>query len=104
MKNKKLFILAIITLVVILAAGIAAQMRAPQTTVEKELLFPQLAGQINAVNSVTIQSHDGTVSLKQNNGQWVLESSDNYPALFNKIRAMLINLAELRIAEQKTSN
>ncbi len=104
MKNRKLFILAMITLVVIIAAGITAKMRAPQTRVEKELLFPALAEQINAVNAVTIQSHKNTVTLKQHNGQWVLESADNYPALFNKIRATVLSLSELRIAEEKTSN
>ena len=104
MKKRKLLILLLITLAVILAASITAKLHAPQSTISKQILFPELANQINDIVEISIKNDRQALLLKKQGEIWVLESSDNYPALFNKVRAMVINLAELKVEEEKTSD
>lgn len=104
MKNKKLIILFLITLSVILVAGITAKIRAPQKSLEKITLFPELGKQINNVSRIVIRGNNKTVELKQQDKNWVIASSDNYPALFNKVRETVLNMANLAIVDKKTDN
>lgn len=104
MKNRKLIVFSIITLAVILAAGIASRLRAPQSTFDRQVLFPELAGRINDITAITIKGNKGTIALQQQGGRWVLVSADNYPALFNRIKQNVVGMAELRIVDEKTDN
>jgi hypothetical protein len=104
MKNRKLLILSLVTIIVILAASITAKWHAPETTITKEILFPELESRINDIAAITIKGSKNTVDLKQQDELWVLASSDNYPALVNKVRATVINMAELKLLEEKTGN
>jgi hypothetical protein len=104
MKNKKLLIFFLITIAVIVAAGITARIRAPQSSIERELLFPGLADQINNVSKVTIQGNRNTVELLEQDKKWVVKNLDNYPANFNKVRATVINLSQFKIVDEKTDN
>jgi len=101
MKNKKLIVLAIVTLAVILAAGIASRLRAPQSTINTQVLFPELAGRINDIAAITIKGNKGTIVLQQQGERWVLASADNYPALFNRIKQNVVGMSELRIVDEK---
>ena len=104
MKNKSLLILSSITLAVILAATVTSKLRAPQNTIEKTILFPDLANRINDVSRVIVQGAEHTVSLQKRNGQWYLSSADDYPASFDKVRQTVINMSLLRLEEKKTDN
>ena len=104
MKNKKLIILFLITLAVILTAGITAKMRAPQSSVETIPLFPDLTNRINDVAKIVIEGDEKTVELSQQGEIWVITTTDNYPALFNKVRAAVINLTSFKIVNEKTDN
>ena len=104
MKNRKLLILSLITIAVIMAATFTAKWHAPQTTITKEILFPELANRINDIAAITIKGNKRTVELKRQDELWVLASSGNYPALINKVRAMVINMADFRLLEEKTGN
>lgn len=104
MKNRKLIILFLITLAVILVAGITAKIRAPQKSLEKTALFPDLTNRINNVSRIVIKGYNKTVELSQHDQKWIITSSDNYPALFNKVRAAVINMADLKIVDEKTDN
>ena len=104
MKNKKLLILFLITIAVIITAGITARLRAPQSNLDKELLFPALADQINNINRVTISGNRNTVELLKQNKKWTVANMDNYPANFNKVRATVINLSLFKIVDEKTDN
>ena len=104
MKNKKLVIFSIITLAVILVAGITSRLRAPQSTVTRQVLFPNLAGRINDIAGITIKGYRGTVVLQQQGENWVMASAGNYPALFNKIKKNVVGMADLRIVDEKTDN
>jgi outer membrane lipoprotein-sorting protein len=104
MKNKKLFILFLITIAVIITAGITAKMRAPRSSLEKDLLYPDLSSQFNKINKINITAYKNTVDLAILDGNWVVTSLDNYPANFNKVRTTVINLSEFRIVDEKTDN
>jgi hypothetical protein len=104
MKDRKLLLLTLVTLAVITAAAITAKLHAPQSTIAKQSLFPGLANQINDIVEISIRNDRQTVLLKKQGDNWVLESADNYPALFNKVRALVIHLADLKIEEEKTGD
>ncbi len=106
MKRQNLLLLSATTIVVIVIAALFTQSRAPQTTIEKEFLFPELANKINDVTRIEIKSsEDPDVILKKmENGQWALQSADNYPAQFDKIKDVVVSLSQLKILATKTDN
>lgn len=104
MNKRKLLILFIITLVVIVTAAITAKLRAPQVSLEKQVLFPDFDTHINQVHAITIQGNQKIANLELKGKQWVVTNMDNYPALFNRVRAALIGLSELAIVDKKTTN
>ena len=102
MKRQQLLVFSAITIVVIVAAGLFTHSRAPQTKIEKETLFPELADKINDVARIEIVSEDRTVILQKQDKLWVLQSADNYPAQFDKVKDTVISLSELKILATKT--
>ncbi|MFT5426988.1 MAG: hypothetical protein ACI9ZT_001937 [Gammaproteobacteria bacterium] len=106
MKRQKFLIFSTITIIVVGIAAFFSQTQAPQTTVEKELLFPELSNKINDVARIEINnSEDRNVILqKMQDGQWTVESADNYPAKFDKIKDTVVSLSELKILAEKTDN
>ena len=103
MRYRNLVVLALITVVVIIAAAVSSHFRAPTTDKKKELLFPGLEKQINNISEVVIRDRDGTVNMVKQKDDWVIRQADNYPALFSKIKSLLINTAGLEVIEKKTS-
>lgn len=104
MKHKKLLLLLSITCVAIAAATLAVKWRAPQSTLARTALFPDLAAHVNDISEISIKGYGQNVVLKQQDNLWLLASADNYPALINKVRAAVINMADLKIVAEKTSN
>jgi hypothetical protein len=106
MKRQNLLVLSSLTIAVIIIAALFTQSRAPQTTIEKETLFPELAEKINDVTHIEIKSSEdrGVVLQKMEDGQWTLQSADNYPAQFNKIKDVVVSLSQLKILATKTDN
>ncbi|MGY8813536.1 MAG: DUF4340 domain-containing protein [Gammaproteobacteria bacterium] len=104
MKNKRLLILACLTLVIIVAASISTNKRAPQTVIEKISLAPELKSQINNVAQIIIESADGAVHIAKDDNEWVVMQADNYPALFNKVKKLVLDTADLYVLSEKTSN
>ena len=106
MKRQNLLVLFSLTIVVIVIAALFTQSRAPQTTIKKETLFPELAEKINDVTHIEIKSSEdlGVVLQKMEGGQWALQSADNYPAQFDKIKDVVVSLSQLKILATKTDN
>lgn len=100
-----LLVFSVVTLVVIVAAVLFSGLHAPQREIEKLLLFPELADQINDVSSLQVDSgSDHSVVLQRQTDQWVVQSSSDYPASLGKIRAAVLALAELKVLATKTRN
>lgn len=105
MKRKQLLTFFAITIVVIIAAALFAKSRAPQTEIVEEKLFPGLVNRINDVARIEIKSSESrSVILQQQDGQWQIQSADNYPAVIDRIKNTVISLSELKILATKTDN
>ena len=106
MKRQKFLVFSVVTIILIAIAFFIAESHAPQTTIEKEILFPELANKINDVTRIQVMSGGGNAVIlqKTEDGQWVLQNADNYPAQFDKIKDTVVSLSELRILATKTDN
>ncbi|MCG8325571.1 MAG: DUF4340 domain-containing protein, partial [Thiotrichales bacterium] len=102
MQNRKIIILFVVTLAVIITASVISSVRAPQTGKEKAFLYPQLENAINDISRIHLRGFETGVELARSGEQWVIASSDNYPAIFDKVRALLIQFANFRVLAEKT--
>lgn len=102
--SNKFLILAVLTIMVVIAAVVTTQHHAPTVTTEKDYVFPGLTDKINDVDRIEVTGKDGKLSIRREEKEWVIEQADNYPASFSKVRQAAITLAELKILAEKTSN
>jgi len=102
MQNRRLIILLVVTLVVIVSASLISSVRAPKSSMEKELLFPQVESGINNISKIRLRGYNSTVELGKQGKNWVITSSDNYPVIFDKVRALLIQFANFKVLAEKT--
>lgn len=77
--------------------------KAPSTEVENALLYPGLLDRLNDSRSIEIRSADDAFTLKRDAGQWTMVERDDYPVRGEMAKAALVQLADLRIRERKTS-
>lgn len=68
-----------------------------------ERLFPALAGKVNDVGTVVVARKDDTTTIVRKGDTWTVSDKSDYPAAFDKVRKLVVELAELRSLEQKTS-
>lgn len=104
MSNRSLVILSFITLVIIIAAVISNQERAPQTAIETSQLFPELGNRINDVAAISIEGADGAININKQGEAWQLAESGNYPARFDKIKQTALTVADMKVLSPKTTN
>ncbi len=104
MKKPSFAIFAAITLVLLIAALYISQQRAPQTSHASPLLLPDLGDAINTIDQLRIASAEAQIDIKKQDGTWVIEQADNYPAQFDKVKQTVVAVADLRLLAEKTSN
>jgi len=73
-------------------------------TSSSERVYPALAGKLNDVASVSVARKDESVTVAKKGDAWVMPAKHDYPASFDKVRKLLLDIAELRPLEQKTSS
>lgn len=102
MKSKTIGLLAGITILGILLAIFLN--REPSSTISQsgQKLFPELTNLVNDINEVVIQTKEQTVTLKRDGQTWGVKEKANYRANFEKVKHVIVGLAELRIVEPKT--
>jgi len=103
MRNRNLLILSFITVVILVAASISSQNRAPQTVVTQSPLFPELKNQINSATQLSVETAEGAINITKQGDNWVITESGNYPARFDKVKQTVLALADLKQVSQKTS-
>ncbi len=99
----RLTLFSLLTLVVIIAATVFVNLRAPQTEKEKPLFFPELAGKIETVSHISIKTFDETINLSRTNETWGIDEFDAYPALPDKVKSTVLGAADLRLNAPKTA-
>jgi hypothetical protein len=105
MNSKNLGILAIITLLgIIVAVILTQQQEKPTITASKSLVFPKLMSTLNEIDEVVIHTAEDDFTLRREQDQWGLKEKYQYPVALDKIRKVLLGMAELTLLEEKTAN
>ena len=76
---------------------------APSTEVENALLYPGLLDKLNDSRSIAIRGADDAFTLQRDGEQWTMVERDGYPVRFEMAKEALVQLADLKIRERKTS-
>ena len=103
MKNRYAIGVAL-TVIVVVAAVLVSQQRAPQTSREKATLFPELAGRINDVNELVIRDAQNTLTVQLVSDDWGIAEADHYPALVDKVKETVLAVSDLKVIAEKTDN
>ena len=107
MTSRRLLILALVAIVAI-GAGVwlAGRQGSTGSSAGSGALYPELKGQLNSVSAVNIYKAGDArvVELKKQGESWTVSERDNYPADESKVRKLLVEIADAKVYEQKTSN
>jgi hypothetical protein len=102
MNAKKLTILTVITIMVVIAAIFLTQKKTEQ--LESKAVFPNLMSSLEEVTEIDITTKNDKFTMLRSGEQWVLKEKQNYPVATEKVRSMLLGLADLTVLEAKTAN
>ena len=100
----------VLALSIAAAAAIgAAILLAPDRTAPPALdrhvaAFPGLADRLARASTIEVARHDGRVTLRRDGERWTIAERGGYPARPERVRELLVGLAELRLTEPRTAN
>lgn len=103
MNKKSLKMLAALAIALI-AILTLMQFRGDDSISNGELLFPDLKSDINSIGSLTITRADDATEITRDTEAWIISSRDGYPVNVGKLRQLLLQIADAKRIEQKTSN
>jgi hypothetical protein len=100
--NRKQFIILLVVVAVIGAAGLLVRQRDSDSwhsgaVAAGEKLLPDLP--VNDIAQITIQSGGDTVNLARHEDLWRVQERAGYPANFSQISSLLVKLADLKIVQ-----
>ncbi len=104
MNLKRFLIFGAVTVTTVALALWIAGLRAPERAIEKTPAFPGLMDRVNDIARVEIRGSGKETAIAKTGEKWVVANRGNYPAQFEKIKPLVIGIAQLEILEQKTSN
>ena len=95
-----------VTAALVVAAAMAVANRPASTVIPKDrpFVFAGLDEKLNDVSSVEIQDASRRYSIKRVGDGWGIGELNGYPANFEKLKTVLVQLAQLRYLEPKTSD
>lgn len=68
------------------------------------LLFPGLKAEAAKISRISVTQGEKRVELEKTGDHWLVKSRDGYPGSDEKVRALLIALADATLIEAKTQN
>ncbi|MDB2705005.1 DUF4340 domain-containing protein [Pseudomonadota bacterium] len=101
-KLNSLTILFIVTAVMVVLMLITIQ-RPSQSNDDEGLLFPDLYSQLSDIDTIKVSSNQEEFTLQREGEDWFVKERWNFPADFNLAKRTLIDLADAKILERKTS-
>jgi hypothetical protein len=104
MNVKNFLILAGVTALAVLLAQFAAKPKPAAPEGAGQPVFPELMNTLNDISAVEITTAQEKFSLARGEKGWSIPEKDNYPVELDKVRKLLIGMADLRAVEAKTSN
>lgn len=106
MTRKAIWTLAILT-VIASGAAIFVAVQQPSTNpvqVMDEPAFPALRAALDQAAKVAIETPDGSMTLNRAKpGRWLAPDRYEYPVAADKIRELIVQLADMRLIEPKTT-
>lgn len=106
MTPRSFTIFAAVTAVTVVAAIVAVGQRPTATHIptDRALVYPKLAGALNDAGSIEIRLPGRTFTVKRAADGWGIAELNGYPALFDKVKTLLVELAQIRFLEPKTGD
>ncbi|RMH14813.1 MAG: DUF4340 domain-containing protein [Planctomycetota bacterium] len=105
MNARAVLVLLLVTGVLAVAAALVYTRSNPgSTSSARDRFLPDLMDRINEVAQVEIVDASRRTHIVREDDRWVLPEKTGIAALDNKVRPLLIKLAEAEIVEPKTSN
>lgn len=107
MSARRLLVLAVLALLVIAGAlWLSSQRSLPRSIVARTPVLPALKSALNSVSELRVVTagDKSAATVKRDDKLWRVMERDGYPADAAKVRKLLIDLNELTIVEEKTSN
>lgn len=106
MNPKTLTTLGIVAGVVALVAIVVSVFNTGNTQVTSadEPFFPALLDRINDAEKIVVAGADESLTIERRGDEWFVAELDGYPARFNNVRTLLLEVANLRKKEPRTSN
>ena len=102
-KLNSLTILFLVTMVMVVLMLFTIQ--APGDNNDDEgLLFPDLFEQLNLVDTLKFKSAQDEFTLFKKGEDWFIKERLNYPADFDLVKRVLIDISDTKILERKTDN
>lgn len=104
MKTKQLMILSATAIVLVTLAFVTN--RKPDSTTGANgtvLLLPETLA-VNDITEVSLRSREGPVTLRQHEGRWVVTEKYDYPADFDKLRRLILKLANMKAGQRIPAN
>jgi hypothetical protein len=104
MKPMHFVVLAILAVVSSVAAitSYAANNTWNEVKVTGARMFPALVADAGKVAAIEVRQGDKTLTLERKDGAWRVKERDGYPVLTDKVRTLMVNLAEADLVEPKT--
>ena len=102
-KLNSLTVLFIITVLMVLLMLVTIY-RADDNQDAYGLLFPELFEQLSEVDNIQFASGEGEFTLYREGEDWFIREHYDYPAHFDEVKRMLIDLSEAELLERKTDN
>lgn len=105
MDKKNITVLVIITLLVVIIAVLLAQRREAATSDDAlgALFFRDLEQKLDDVATVEIVQGKDRVTLQHDGEVWRIKEKGGYPADFDKLKPLVLSIANLLSVEAKTS-
>lgn len=95
-----------VTAVLVVAAAVSVANRPAATFIptDRPFVFAGLDEKLNDVSSIQIQNATRRYTVERVGDGWGIGELKGYPAQFEKVKTVLVQLAELRYLEPKTSD
>ena len=106
MTVRSFILYSIVTAILFVAAIVAISSRPASTTIARDraLIFPGVDEKLNDVVSFEIKSADRAYTVKRTSKGWGIAELNGYAVDFNKVKTVLVELAQLKFLEAKTSD
>lgn len=106
MRRRSFIAFSIVTLLLVVAAVYAVDQQRGTTVVHGGMdpVFPALAKDVNAASQILITDSKGVLTIDRKNDGWVLVEKQDYPVDFDKVKTLLVRMADLKFFEEKTAN